>query len=89
MANETRHPATVAAAVSMLMTVVPSDQLDLIAKLDRSELSRLHFGLGMWIRNNLGLWEGNHALLKDAGAEEADGASGVIIYALWEQLRSR
>lgn len=30
----------------------------------KSELIGLHFGLGMWIRNNLGLWKGNDELMQ-------------------------
>lgn len=33
-----------------------------IAAMSQDDLVALHFGLGMWIRNNLGLWSGNRAL---------------------------
>lgn len=33
----------------------------------KDELFQLHFGLGMWIRNNWGLWKGNKELLSNAG----------------------
>jgi hypothetical protein len=35
-----------------------------IAAMAESELIGLHFCLGMWIRNNLGLWQGNDELMQ-------------------------
>ena len=35
------------------------DQVETIKNHSEEDLSLLHFGLGMWIRNNLGLWEGS------------------------------
>jgi hypothetical protein len=47
----------------------------------------LHFGLGMWIRNNLGLWQGNHVLLAACGGLGPDDTSAVVIEAIWQHLR--
>ena len=55
--------------------------------LARDQLGGLHFGLGMWIRNNLGLWNGNGALLQSTGQTDADDASMVIVVAVWDRLR--
>lgn len=51
------------------------------------DLMTLHFGLGQWIRNNLGLWGSNPALLAATDKENADDASAVIIRAFWQALR--
>lgn len=48
----------------------------------------MHFGLGMWIRNELGLWGGNHWLLSDCGAWHPDDCSEVILSAVVHRLRS-
>jgi len=46
-----------------------------------------HRQLGQWIRNNMGLWKGNPTLLEDTGKTHADDASGVILRALWGDLK--
>lgn len=47
----------------------------------------LHFGLGQWVRNNLGLWGSNPPLLEATGKDNADDASAVIVRAFWQALR--
>ena len=63
-----------------------ADKVNIAAK-SQDQLIELHFGLGMWIRNNFGLWQGNAALAQDAGTNEPDDIAGVIIEALWNRLR--
>jgi len=58
-----------------------------IAAMAESELIGLHFGLGAWIRNNLGLWKGNWALLQSTGKTHADDASMVIVEAVWRRVQ--
>ena len=79
-------PATVDAAVHALLALLPDkDKTDIAAK-SQDELIELHFGLGMWIRNNFGLWQGNAALAQDAGTNEPDDIAGIIIEALWRRI---
>jgi hypothetical protein len=57
----------------------------------------LHHSLGMYIRNQFGLWRGNEPLLADCASclghgidgryIHPDRASGVILAALWRRLR--
>ncbi len=59
-----------------------------------------HFGLGSRIRNEFGLWQGNDQLLASCFPDatdpymlviikhDPDGASRVIVGALWERLQS-
>jgi hypothetical protein len=51
------------------------------------DLPSLHFGLGAWVRNELGLWQGNQALLEATGKSDPDDAALAIIEALWRRLR--
>ena len=97
-------PATVAEAVERLLVVLEPEALATVAGTDENELFNLHFGLGLWIRNAW-LWhKRNPALLADCArikwagrlelpegftAIHPDDASGIIIRALWERLRSR
>jgi hypothetical protein len=46
----------------------------------------MHFGLGMWIRNEMGLHDPASALFQSCGAPDADSASGVILNVLWNHL---
>src|SRR6266496_1205061 len=80
-------PASVDEAVCQLLGMLSDDDKTSIAAKSRAELVELHFGLGMWIRNNFGLWAGNTTLIQNTGAYDADDAAGVIIEALWTRLR--
>ena len=82
-------PTTVGVAVRVLMQVVPDGEQRAIGRMSEDEMHELGLGLGMWIRNNFGLWQGNEALLADAGALDPDGASAVIIRTFWTRLRHR
>ena len=81
-------PATVDAVVRLLIGIVPEAEQARIAYMREDELVTLEIGLGMWTRNNLGLWNGNAALLDATGEAHADDASGVIIRAFWLALRA-
>lgn len=76
-----QFPTTVQESVRLLQGLVTADEQEKIALLNQDELITLHFGLGQWIRNNLGLWGDNHALLASTGETNADNVSGVIIHA--------
>ena len=80
-------PATVQEAVRLLQGLVPEDEKSRIAGMKEEDLVLLHFGLGQWIRNNLGLWQENSALLAATGETDADDASTAIIQAFWQALR--
>jgi hypothetical protein len=57
------------------------------------ELIRFHHGWGQAIRNNLGMWRGNHALVKSCselrGGDPVfpDSASMNLIEAVWRRLK--
>lgn len=87
MTTSGNFPGKVDAAVRLLLAMVPDVERARIAAMNKDELLSLHFGLGMWIRNNLGLWEGNHLLLEACGGLSADDASAVVIEAFWQHLR--
>ena len=78
-------PKTVEEAVQILMKELSLKDKVAIANMNADEVEDLHFGLGMFIRNRFGFWEGNPRLLldcaEDAGKriEDADVASAVII----------
>lgn len=87
MSDKKQWPETVDQAVGVLLGLLPEDEKVKIAAMAQDDLVALHFGLGMWIRNNLGLWSENRALLESSGAQTPDDASGVIIEVLWRRLQ--
>lgn len=51
------------------------------------DLKVIHFGLGQWVRNHLGLWSDKSVLLLATGAANADDASDAVILAFWMKLQ--
>ncbi|MGC8732747.1 MAG: DUF6794 domain-containing protein [Halothiobacillaceae bacterium] len=84
-------PATIDEAAGVVIAALPAAQAAKIAAMAESELTHLHFGLGMWIRNNLGLWQGNDALMQALREREPgmhpDDASTLVIEEVWRRLR--
>jgi hypothetical protein len=80
-------PKTVEGAVRLMMGLVPEGEQTRVAHMREEDLTGLHMSLGQWVRNNLGLWDENTALLGATGESNADDASEVIVKAFWVQLR--
>ena len=84
-------PTTLDEAVGVILAMLDDKDLSEIAQMPFDDLIDLHFGLGMWIRNNLGLWKADSALMKAIQAQtpgiSPDDASMIIIKALWHRLQ--
>lgn len=96
-------PRTIQEAVDRLALTLSQAEKDDIAGMTEADLIDLHFGLGMRIRNEFGLWRNqNPALLLDCQrvkfkdmanipdglpAIHPDEAAMLIIRALWARLR--
>lgn len=91
--NQKQWPATMEEAVGVLIAILPETETAKMAAMPESDLIHLHLGLGMWIRNNLGLWQGNDSLmqaLRECQPDiHPDDASMLIIEHLWRRLRER
>jgi len=85
--NESALPETVEQAVRLIKSLIAKDEQGKIAAMPESGLVMLHMGLGQWIRNTMGLWQGNIRLLAATGQQDPDDASGVIIQAFWQVLQ--
>lgn len=85
MPRKKNYPKTVPAAVEYCLKTLNVGTLKEVALLEDD--AGTHFGLGMWIRNNLGLWRGNRELVEAMGWCHPDDASGPIVTALIEYLR--
>ncbi len=89
--NSSENPETIAAAVAKVLTwewANDRESVDLIRVLSDTELTELHFSLGMAMRNELGLWSAESPLLKASGVEHPDDASSVILIALRDHLQN-
>jgi hypothetical protein len=83
-------PVTVDAAATEVIKNLNEEQRSKLASAKREDLFGYHFGLGLYIRNQFGLWQGNGALLWSAcGDCQPDDASMVIVERTWTKLRSK
>lgn len=94
-------PKTIKLAVERVIAKMSEEDKQKLRGSQKDELARFHFGMGVFIRNNFGLDEGNDSLMKACALtqhqgdsynifyhDDPDGASGVIINAVWKQLNS-
>lgn|SRR5574338_754603 len=89
--TDLNYPTTREAAVAMVLEALSEEQKEAIRATEFDEMNRLHHGLGMWIRNCLGLWKGNKALIRDLTDNpfvKPDDASELIIEAVWLTLQT-
>jgi hypothetical protein len=81
-------PKTVDEAVARILSTLSEEDRRHVKETPKEKLIRFHHGWGMSIRNSFGLWRGNAALLADAKKGHPDGASMVIIEAVWSRLQT-
>ncbi len=55
------------------------------------DMALYHHGLGTWIRNNWGLWEGSRLSVwfQKKGIEHPDIMSGIILTSFWRHLNGK
>jgi hypothetical protein len=87
-------PCIIAEAVDQLQQWLTPDQIADFAAQSEDDLADHHFGLGLCIRNEFGLWDTSSPLLQDCQASDGvhagdihpDDASMLILRALWVRL---
>jgi len=99
-----KWPRTVEEAVEQLMSSMSEEDKERLRNMPEEDLILLHMGLGLEIRNTLGLGQGNKELLESCGLRSMpdsayddflpmqvhpDDASGVIVEALWKALQMK
>jgi len=90
-------PKTLEEALDYLLDQLSEEDQALIAACEtgNSMVSQFHHGFGTWVRNSLGLWEGNDELVEDLKQYhpdkefncKGDDASSVILEKLWVKIR--
>jgi hypothetical protein len=84
-----KPPESLDEAVKRLMAILDEEQKAAIAAMREKDLTDLHFGLGMAIRNAFGLHEPGSQLLTSCSVAHPDDASEVIMQKLWAKFNDR
>ncbi|MDP3510527.1 MAG: WG repeat-containing protein [Candidatus Melainabacteria bacterium] len=68
----------------------PAAKADMML-ISKAEMTGYHHGLGMWLRNNWGLWKGSRLsqYLKTLGFMHPDDMTGTILDAYWSKLHGQ
>jgi len=83
-------PATFADALESLDQLIPTATKQYLRALDEHGLEREHWGLGLAIRNVLGLWREDAPLTRwfvSRGFAKGDEMAGAVLRAYWRRLR--
>jgi hypothetical protein len=83
-------PATFADALEALDTLIPTATKQYLRSLEEGDLDREHWGLGLAIRNVLGLWREDAPLTRwfvSRGFVQGDEMSVEILRAYWRRLQ--
>jgi hypothetical protein len=84
--EETYTPETVEDCLKIIDKLLPEDQKEEIKTMELFDFkTAAHFGLGMWIRNNLGAWNLDSPLVKNTGMS-GDMLSSFILEAYHTHL---
>jgi hypothetical protein len=89
--SEDKLPETIEEAVQWMLHKLDLENRRTLKNMPKSDLGLLHHGYGMGIRNALGLWGKNPALIqagKEKGMPHPDLFSTFLIERLWEYLQS-
>jgi hypothetical protein len=86
-----KWPRSVNEAVSLLVQELDESSKDYLVGTPQENLSMLHLGWGMGIRNSFGLWRDNDDLLNSCGDRDMhpDDCSAIIMREVWKELRSK
>jgi hypothetical protein len=84
-------PKDLAAALVELDHMLPQELRDEMRRDPDPRLIKYHFSLGLWIRNEWGLWSGSHlaAHLQELGLFHPDDMSVLILESYWLHLRGQ
>lgn len=89
----TAKPTTLEEAVTLLVCELSDADKDLLCSMAREDLIDFHFGWGMGIRNEFGLWHDDSPLLRSCAAAAGrewihpDSASTLIMEGVWDKLQ--
>jgi len=83
-------PRTLDEAADHVLKLLSPEEREKFVSYAEQDLILLHHSLGMYIRNEFGLWDGrNKALLSQFEYRHPDDISSIIIRTAWKKLRAR
>ncbi len=85
-------PRSVEEAHDRLMSLLPDSVITRMKNRTEEDMILYHFGLGMWIRNNWGLWKHTSGLalfFDSVGVRHPDEMSGIILETFWCRLNKQ
>ncbi len=98
MHNRSPWPKTINDAAERIIAIMNDKERTKVRSIPEGKLQKLRFSLGKYLHTELGLLEGNDALVRACAISEhgnfesyfflndADSASGVILEAIWNRL---
>jgi hypothetical protein len=84
-------PTNLDDALDRLMLLLPDSTKSTLRADPDSTLISQHFGIGLWMRNNWGLWSGSRLAksLDSLGLHHPDDMSGFILETFWYRLHDK
>lgn len=84
-------PTTLAETYPAMAKTLGPEKIEQIHRGTEDDISRLHFGFGMWMRNNWHLWSVGPLVdwFKRHGIHHADDMSGIILTSFYRQLHGK
>ena len=83
-------PSTINEAVRYMLDMMSEADKTVLWNTAKNNLIEYHFGLGMYIRNQLGLWGENKKLFDSMKWPcDPDDLSMIIIEAMWKELQRK
>jgi len=90
-AEEIYIPTDLEDCFSALDSLLSPEDIQTMKTGSEDDMIQYHFGLGMWIRNNWGLWGGSRLAkwFNNIGINHPDDMSGIILDSYWRYLNGR
>lgn len=84
-------PADLADSFRELKKMLHPELIDKMRQNPEEEMIVHHMGLGLWMRNNWGLWRGSRlkSYFNGIGVFHPDDMSGIILNSFWRHLNSK
>lgn len=85
-------PVDLPDCMRQLDSILTPENKELIKSLDEKDFTaKTHFGLGMWMRNNWGLWTGSRLAkyFSEQGIHHPDDMSGVILRCYYHYVKGK
>ncbi len=91
MAKDTYIPEDLDACIAELLRTVLPKEIEKFKNSAEKNTSIYHFGTGMAMRNNWGLWSGSKLAkwFNGIGIEHPDDMSGIILTSFWRHLNDQ